>query len=128
MKEELQLSKNEIVDLKKQLLETEGTNNEANRYLADQWEKTKQSRAQLRCDYLQLKREHQRLLDERQSFDETQKSAQASSEIACQELKREIEKLNAQLEAMEKDHVELTLENTVLKANNNALEKKVVVF
>lgn len=41
----------------------EGNNLRTNQYLVEEHEKIKLQKAQLRCDYMQLKREHQELLD-----------------------------------------------------------------
>lgn len=74
MKEELQLAKDEIVDLEKKLHETDKSNSMSNNYLAHEIEKIKQSKAQLRCDNLQLQKKCQRLMDEKSYLEANQKS------------------------------------------------------
>lgn len=70
LREDLHSARTEIAELKKQILEAEGSNNMANQYLVKEMEKIKQQKAQLRCDLLQLKKEHQRLVNE-QTYAET---------------------------------------------------------
>ncbi|VDL74250.1 unnamed protein product [Nippostrongylus brasiliensis] len=106
-------AKSELVELQKKLVEIEGSSSLTHQYLLEEASKVKQQKAALRCELLELKREHTKQKERLEQLESTRKMDD-----------EEVPKLRSELEMSRKRIDQLEREGSRLREELRAAEGK----
>ncbi|WKY02707.1 hypothetical protein Q1695_016178 [Nippostrongylus brasiliensis] len=106
-------AKSELVELQKKLVEIEGSSSLTHQYLLEEASKVKQQKAALRCELLELKREHTKQKERLEQLESTRKMDD-----------EEVPKLRSELEVVRKRIDQLEREGSRLREQLSAAEGK----